>query len=72
MGTRHTLILMSLLTGLAACGSSEEPAPQQTEVKKEKHILSNEQEVLNAAKGINDLMSKNEEEKKKAMEEAMH
>ena len=69
----HTLIVLLMVTTLAACGGSsdEPPAPAKTEVKKEEHILSNEQEALNAAKGLGDLVNKSDEGKKKAMEEAM-
>lgn len=67
-----------LLAGLlAACGSDDpeltaEKKADNKAVKKEQHVLSNEQEILEASRGIQDLMDKDAEKKKKAMEEAMN
>lgn len=62
-------ILASLLV-LAACGGDDSGANSNDAAAKEKHILSNEQELLQQAKGVGDLLNQNADKKKQAVEDA--
>lgn len=70
---QYKLILVPVLTVfLASCGSDEAAQTQNsqtqtTEETAEKHILSNEQEALRMAKGVEDLLATEAEKKKAAI-----